>query len=130
MPTAEPITPNWLSASWDNFVENDPTLQDAYDLRDYPSNQIGEGNWVDLYLTDSEEFPVGRLWINPDTENIGINTLPGSNIDHLTKCALELRQLRAAGCDVFQAYDYIKSQYYAGEEETGELADADPNAGP
>ncbi|UOW92894.1 hypothetical protein SEA_LEOPARD_16 [Mycobacterium phage Leopard] len=124
MPTVEPITPNWLSATWDRLSADDPSLQAAYDLRDYPSEQSGEGNWIDLYLTESDDHPVGRLWLNPDTENIGLIMLPGSNIDYITKAALELRQLRAANVDVFQAYTYIKSQFYAHAEQTGDLADA------
>ena len=127
MTTFQPATPNWLSAAWDTFSAEDPSLQGAYDLRDYPSNQSGEGNWVDMYLTEDESNPIARLWVNPDTENIGLILLPASNVDYATKCALELRQLRDAKVDATAAYSYIKQQYFAGEEQTGELEDA--NAG-
>jgi hypothetical protein len=56
--TFQPITQNWLTAAWDKFVEDDPELENAYGYADYPSEMYGEGNWIDLYLTDSDEFPV------------------------------------------------------------------------
>jgi hypothetical protein len=122
--TFQPITPNWLTAGWDQFTADDPELQLAYDWSDYPSDRSGEGNWTDLYLDESDEFPVGRLWINPDTENIGLQALPQGNISYLTKIALELREFRHNGADPLTAYEYIKRDYFAGEEQTGDLADA------
>lgn len=124
MTTFQPITPNWLSAGFGKMCEDDPSLEFAYDLKDYPSAQTGEGNWIDLYLTPDDSNPVARLWFNPDTENIGLILLPGSNIDYATKAALELRQLKAANVNVFQAYSYIKAQHYANAEQTGDLEDA------
>jgi len=124
MSTFQPIRFSWLSASFDNFVQDDPELPHAYDYQDYPSEQTGEGNWVDLYLTEDDSNPVGRLWLNPDTENIGIEPLKGGNTDYLTKIALELREFNYNGVSALQAYDFIRRQYYAGVAETGELADA------
>jgi hypothetical protein len=42
----------------------------------------------------------------------------------LTKIALELREFNHNGVNPMQAYDYIKRDYFANEEETGDLADA------
>lgn len=128
MPTVEPITPNWLTAAWDQFVADDPELQVAYDYADYPSDMTGEGNWVDLYLDPTDRFPVGRAWINPETDNIGLLALSNSNIDHLTKSALQLREFNYHGVPALTAYDFILNDYYAGEQQTGELADADTGA--
>jgi hypothetical protein len=119
-----PITPNWLTGAWDQFIAEDPELEYAYDYANYPSDMYGEGNWIDLYLTDSDEFPIGRLWINPETENIGLQALPQGNISYLTKIALELREFRHNGVDPLTAYEYIKRDYFAGEEQAGDLADA------
>jgi hypothetical protein len=124
MSTFQPITPNWLTAAWDGFVKDDPELQDAYDYQEYPSDLGGEGNWVDLYLTNTNEVPVGRLWINPETENIGLQELQFGNISYLTKIALELREFAHNGVSVLQAYDFIRKQYYADEQQTGDLATA------
>lgn len=124
MTTFQPITPNWLTASWDEFTKEDPELQDAYNYPEYPSELGGEGNWLDLYITDTDEFPVGRLWINPETENIGLQELQYGNISHLTRIALELRELNYHGVSALQAYDFIRGQYFAGEQDTGDLAKA------
>ena len=125
MSTFQPLTPNWLSDGFAMIVADEPTLPDAYGLTDYPSDQTGEGNWIDMYLTDnSDQFPVGRLWVGTDTENIGLSELPGSNLDHLTRCALELRQLNEANVSVLQAFDYIKGLYYADAWHTGDLNEA------
>jgi hypothetical protein len=129
MTTFQPLTPNWLSASWDQFVADDPELQDAYGYDDYPSVLGGEGNWVDLYLTLSDEHPVGRLWISPESSDIGLLELPNSNTDHATRIALTLRELNHHGVSVFRAYDYAKSMYFAGEEQTGDLSVAANTAG-
>lgn len=124
MSTFQPIRFSWLSASFDNFVQDDPELAVAYDYPDYPSEQSGEGNWIDLYLDATDEQPVGRLWINPDTENIGLEPLKGGNTDYLTKIALELREFNFNGVSALQAYDFIRQQYYAGVTETGELSES------
>lgn len=124
MSTFQPITPNWLTAAFDQFVADDPELPMAYDYTDYPSEMSGEGNWLDLFLDETERFPVGRLWINPETGNIGLEELKYGNISHLTKIALELREYHYHDVDPLQAYSNIRSNYYADEEQTGELADA------
>jgi hypothetical protein len=124
MSTFQPITPNWLTGVWDEFIKDDPELQNAYDYTDYPSDLGGEGNWVDLYLTDSNEFPVGRLWVNPETENIGLQELQFGNISYLTKIALQLREFNYHEVGVLPAYDFIRNQYYADEQQTGDLANA------
>lgn len=125
MTTFQPITPNWLTAAWDEFVRDDPELQDAYGYEDYPSDAGGEGNWIDLFLTNGDDFPVGRLWINPESNDIGLMELPDGNINHATKVALTLREFHHHGVSPLQAYDFIKNEYFCGEEQTGDLADAD-----
>lgn len=122
--TLQPITPNWLTAAWDQFVAEDPELQQAYDWPDYPSEMSGEGNWLDLYLTPTDDFPVGRLWLNFDTENIGLELLPQGNINYATKIALELREYHHHGVNAINAYSQIRNDYYADEEQTGELSSA------
>lgn len=122
MSTFQPMTPNWLSASWDQFVADDPELQDAYGYSDYPSELGGEGNWVDLFLDESDDHLVGRLWVNPESSDVGLQELPGSNTDHATKVALTLREFNHHGVSVLQAYEFIKNEYFCGEEQTGDLA--------
>lgn len=124
MTTFQPITPNWLTAVWDQFVADDPELQQAYDYTDYPSEMSGEGNWLDMYLTPGDEFPVGRLWLNFETENIGLQQLPNGNISYATKVALELREFHNAGVSPILVYAHIRNDYYCGVEQTGELAQA------
>ena len=124
MTTFQPITPNWLTPAFDDFVDADPELQLAFDYADYPSDMSGEGNWIDLFLTPSDEHPVGRLWINPDTGSIGLQALPGGNITYATKVALELREFHHNGVDAIRTYDFLKGQYFANEEQTGDLKGA------
>lgn len=130
MATFQPITPNWLTPAFDDFTDTDPELQLAYDYADYPSDMSGEGNWTDMFLTPSDEFPVGRLWINPETNNIGLEALPNGNITYATKVALELREFHHNGVDAMRTYDFLKDQYFAGEEQSGDLADAKVNDEP
>lgn len=122
--TFQPITPNWLSATFDQFMANDPELVAAYDYPDYPSEMTGEGNWVDIYVTETNDFPIGRLWVNPETDNIGLEQLEYSNPTYLTRLALELRELNYHDVPVLQAYDFIRSAYFANEQDTGDLANA------
>lgn len=124
MATFEPITSNWLSGAFQQMMEDDAELTEAYGWADYPSDMEGEGNWVDLYLTEDEEHPVGRLWMNPDSGDIGLIALRWGNTDYLTKIALELREYKRHGVTIFQAYDQIKGEYFAVEEQTGELKEA------
>lgn len=124
MSTFQPITPNWLAGAWDQFVRDDPELELAYDYEDYPSDMTGEGNWIDLFLTVTDEFPVGRLWLNFETENIGLEQLQDSNINHATKVALTLRELHHHDVNAIRAYEFIRNEYFAGQELTGELSDA------
>lgn len=126
MTTFQPLRSNWLSAGFDQFVQDDPTLPEAYGYSDYPSDMLGEGNWIDLFLDDSDRFPVGRLWSDLES-NVGLIELRSCNTSYLTKSALELRQLQNAEVHPINAYNFIREQYYCGEEQTGELADA--NAG-
>jgi hypothetical protein len=112
-----------LTAAWDQFSENDPELEQAYDWPDFPSDRTGEGNWIDLYLTDSDEFPVGRLWINPETENVGLEELKWGNTDHLTRIALQLRDCHHRGLSPLEAFEYVKGEYCCGAMQTGSLAD-------
>jgi hypothetical protein len=116
---------NWLTESFINMVNEDPELIDAYEYDDYPNDMTGEGNWIDLYLTESDEHPVGRLWVNPETQNAGVMPLQNSNADHLTRVALELREFAHHEVDATDAYDIIRGYYYAHQQKTGELADAD-----
>lgn len=127
MSTFQPITPNWLTAAWDQFVMDDPELQDAYGYTDYPSDLAGEGNWIDLYLDESDNFPVGRLWINPESGDIGLQELPDGNISHATKIALTLREFNKHEVSARLAYNFVKNEYFAGEEQTGDLADVTPS---
>lgn len=124
MTTFQPITPNWLSGAWDAFIQDDPELQAAYDYPEYPSELYGDGNWLDLYLTATDDHPIGRLWVAPETDNIGLQELRGGNTDHLTRIALQLREFSYHGVSVLQAYDFIRRQYYADEQQTGDLANA------
>ena|SRR6516165_513137 len=124
MTTFQPITPNWLTAAWDQFAASDPELEQAYGWPDFPSDRSGEGNWIDLYLTETDDFPIGRLWINPDTQNIGLIPLPDGNISYQTKIALELREYKHHRTDPLTAYDQIKSEYFGTQEETGNLKSA------
>lgn len=123
MTTFQPITPNWLTAAWDAFIEADPELQDAYGYDDYPSDLGGEGNWIDMFLDTTDDHPVGRLWINPESSDIGLQELPNGNINHATKVALTLREFNHHGVSPLQAYSFVKNEYYCGEEQTGDLAD-------
>lgn len=124
MTTFQPMTPNWLSGGWDQMVKDDPELELAYNYEDYPSEMSGEGNWMDLYLTTSNEFPICRVWLNPETENIGVQYLPGGNDTHATRIALQLREFNHNGVDAIRAFDFVTKQYYAGNWKTGELSEA------
>lgn len=124
MTTFQPIGANWLTASWDDFIREDTELDQARGWPEYPSDMTGEGNWVDLYLTETEDFPVGRLWINPDSGDIGLEPLQFGNITYLTKIACELREFNHHGVSARSAYDYIKQGYFAEDESTGELTEA------
>lgn len=119
-----PPMPKWLGPTFDQFAQQDPQLIEAYEWDDYPGEIKGEGNWIDLYLTPGDDYPVGRLWLSPDQEACGLMPLPNCNHDHMTRIILELRELHTNGVDAFAAYAYAKDQYYAGEEQTGELRDA------
>jgi hypothetical protein len=105
-------------------MRDDPELMKAYGWDDYPSDLAGEGNWVDLFLDETDDHPVGRLWINPDSGDIGLIALQHTNITYASKVALELREFAHHGVGPRLAYDYIKDDYYCGEEQTGELKEA------
>ena len=128
MSTFQPLGVVTQVAAWDEFVRDDPELANAFGYEDYPSDLGGEGNWVDLYLDTSDEFPVGRLWINPESSDVGLIELPNGNINHATKVALTLREFNHHGVSPLQAYDFIKREYYCGEEQTGDLADANTDS--
>lgn len=124
MTTFQPVTPNWLTGAFDQFVVDDPDIIDAYGWDDYRSEMSGEGNWVDMFLDEAGEFPVGRIWFSPDTSDIGLELLPEGNLTWLTKSALELREFSKRGVSIFQAYEYVKRDYFCGEEQHGELTEA------
>lgn len=121
---AWPPYPKWLGPTFGDWCQEDPELLEAYEWPDYSGTMTGEGNWVDLFITQTDDFPIGRLWISPDQECVGMLPLPGGNQDYMTKSILELRELLHHEVDAFRAYDYIKNQYYADEEQTGDLSDA------
>jgi len=127
MSTFQPITPNWLSASWDDFNKEDSELIEAYDWPDYPDVMEGEGNWIDLYLDSGGKTLVGRLWVCPESQCIGLEQMPNGNATWLTKAALNLREFYRHDVGVLSAYDFIKEDYYCGEEQTGDLSDAAVN---
>jgi hypothetical protein len=127
MSTFQPQTPGWLSPAWDQFYMDDPELQEAYGYPDYPSDMTGEGNWIDMFLDVAGQFPVGRLWLAPDTGSVGLEAVLNGDQTWLTKAALELREFNKHNVGIFSAYDYIKAGYYCGEEQTGDLKDARVN---
>jgi hypothetical protein len=124
MTTFQPQTPNWLSPSWDDMYKEDPELIEAYGYPDYPDKMTGEGNWIDLFLDAGGQTPVGRLWIGPDAQTIGLEQVQNGNVTWLTKSALNLREFNKHGVGIFSAYDFVKNDYYCGEEKTGDLSDA------
>jgi hypothetical protein len=67
----KPITANWLSPAFDHLIFLYPELMVAYKLLDYPGAMEGEDNWIDLYLDEQGEHPVGRLWVNPENDGCG-----------------------------------------------------------
>lgn len=118
-----PPTPNWLSPMFDQFMMTDAELTMAYDWPDYPGELDGEGNWTDCYLNRDDEVAVGRVWVNPETNTAGILYL-GGNLTYYTKSCLELREFFRHGVPALSAYDFIKSEYYAGAEQSGDLTKA------
>ncbi|PQM53127.1 hypothetical protein C5U48_05720 [Mycolicibacter virginiensis] len=96
----------------------------CYNLPDYPGEMAGEGGWVDMYLDAAGSFPVGRLWVSAEQNSIGCEIFENCNDDHLTRVALQLREFNAAGVRVLNTFEFIKSQYYGGTINTGDLADA------
>lgn len=122
-----PPFPKWLGPSFDQWSQQDPELIPAYDWPDYPGEPTGEINWVDLYLDEAGKYIVGRLWISPDAGSVGVAPVEGGNFDYITKSILELREMYRHDVSVFSAYDYVKAQYYCGEEETGDAKDVSPN---
>jgi hypothetical protein len=119
-----PPTPNWLGPAFDSFVQADPELIQAYDWPDYPGDMAGEGNWLDLYIDANGANPVGRLWVNPDKSVVGISFLEGGNLTYYTKACLELREMFHHEVTPLMAFDFIKQQFFAGEQQSGELANA------
>lgn len=120
----KPITANWLSPAFDHLIFPYPELMVAYKVPDYPGAMEGEGNWIDMYLDEKGEHPVGRLWVNPENDGCGVQALPASHLDYVTRDALRLRVFHALDVWVLEAFDRIKAQYYAGETQTGDLAEA------
>src|SRR6516162_708462 len=95
--TFEPATANWLSPGFEVILKNEPELFDAYNYPDYPGVMEGDGVWDDLFLDDTGNDPVGRLWFAPDTNGVGIETLPACNGDHLTRVQLQFRDFHHHG---------------------------------
>lgn len=123
--TFKPIPPNWLSPGFTQICEAEPELVSAYDLPDYPGRMTGEGDWADLYLDDAGEFPVGRLWVAPEIDSIGVEELPGSNTDHLTRIALQLRNFNRQGVPPLNAFAHIMGEYATANVGFGDLHLAD-----
>lgn len=122
-----PPYPKWLGPSFDQWAQQDPELIPAYDWPDYPGPRKGEGNWVELYLDEAGKFPVGVVWLSPEHGSVGIIPAENGNYDYVAKSVLELREMFRHEVSPFAAYDYIKGEYYCGEEETGDLKDVGPN---
>lgn len=117
-----PPPPSWLGPAWDTFAALDPELEQAYHYSDYPGDMAGEGNWTDLYLDQSNI--VGRLWVSPENGATGFLPVDNGNLTYATKAVLELREMFHHGVEALVAYDFIKSQFYCGEEQTGDLKQA------
>lgn len=107
MSTFQPTSPNWLGPGFSIITEAEPELIAAYNMPDYPSEDTGEGDWVDLYLDAAQQHTVGRLWVAPEENSIGLIELPGSNTDHLTRIALQLRDFQYNDVPVMNAWQYI-----------------------
>lgn len=117
--------PKWLSGpTFHQWVLEDKELLSAYDWPDYPGEMVGDGNWVDVFVTETDDFIIGRLWVNPEANSVGLEFIEGGDLLHFAKAALTLREFYHHGVDALQAYEYIKREFYCGEEETGELKDA------
>ena len=121
-----PPEPKWMGPGWDRYAEADPTLVEAYGLPDYPFSDDGdtEVNWLDLYADDDGLNPIGRLWLMPEQDACGLMPLPACDTVLMAVLILNLRQMYAAGVDAFTAYESVRETYFAGGEETGDLADA------
>jgi hypothetical protein len=122
--TFKPASANWLSPGFEIILKNEPELFDAYEYPDYPGAMIGDGDWVDLFLDDTGNDPVGRLWFAPDTNGVGVEPLPACNGDHFTRIQLRLRDFHHQGLVPANAFDFVKGEYYCGVVQTGNLTDA------
>jgi hypothetical protein len=100
--TFKPISAKWLSPAFDHLIYPYPELMVAYKLPDYPGAMEGESNWIDMYLDEEREHPVGRLWVNPENDGCGVVALPVSDLTYLTRDALRLRVFHALtfGCSM------------------------------
>jgi hypothetical protein len=122
--TFQPATANWLSPGFEQILKNEPELFAAYEYPDYPDDMSGDGDWVDLYLDDTGNDPVGRLWFAPDTDSVGVMSVPSGNGDHFTRIQLQLRDFHHQGLVPAGAFDFVRNDYFASEVRTGDLADA------
>lgn len=97
----------WLDETADDWPAS---MEQAYDLPDYPIDMNGQGMYVDLF---SEGIWCGRMV----TDGSGVDVLPplAGDMTEYTRVALRLRQMHAEGLDAGTAWTWAATTFGTGQ---------------